>query len=109
MNEWKSLFPGDGLIRIGDNREVFTTSMFHQLRCLDILRARVVEVRRAKQSVVQPIADPLTTHCINYLREIVLCNMDSHLYAVVGGVPHNYICRDWERVYEALEKNQREE
>jgi hypothetical protein len=108
-NEWKSLFPGDGLIRTGKDRKIFSTSMFHQLRCLDILRSRVVDVRKGnrKESSGQTEEGLLTTHCINYLREVVLCNMDLHLYAVVGGAPHDYICRDWERVYDALANNQK--
>lgn len=70
--EWASLIPPGGhLMRAWDGTEVqtFTVAMFHQLRCLDIIRNDYVRQRRS----------PLLKHCVNYLRQSILCLADNHL------------------------------
>lgn len=51
-----------------------TIAMFHQLRCLDIIREDY-----ASES---GIPAPLREHCINYLRQSVLCLADVRLESV---------------------------
>ncbi|THU95092.1 hypothetical protein K435DRAFT_829168 [Dendrothele bispora CBS 962.96] len=105
--EWKSLFPGDGLVRFGNTSDTYLPSMFHQLRCLDILRLGVVlhADNSTSDTKNREGCSPLELHCLNYLRQIVLCNADLHLYPVGGG-PRDYVCRDWGAVYTALYQNQ---
>ena len=57
----------------------------------------------------------LSRHCLNYMRQMVLCRADLALDPVLGiGLgearvrPDTNQCVDWRRVYEELEKNQRE-
>ncbi|KAK1223020.1 hypothetical protein PQX77_014096 [Marasmius sp. AFHP31] len=125
--EWAALSPGDGIIhlQVGNNpsdiRE-FSPSMFHQLRCLDVLRARYAKVSSSAgghehgSGSSPPVAREfaLTHHCLNYLRQILLCNSDLHIDPIIGAdhkdadlVAHTHICRDWTDVYRALERNQR--
>jgi hypothetical protein len=111
--EWSSLFPGKGLIYHGKDKRVFTVSMFHQLRCLDTLRDGVVKVYKANHTAVE-LATPLMNHCLNYLRQITLCNADMHFDPLVGDESgtslesRRYrICRDWGRVYQELERSQK--
>ena len=56
----------------------------------------------------------LSRHCLNYMRQMVLCRADLALDPVLGrGTearvrPDTNQCVDWRRVYQELEKNRRE-
>lgn len=70
--EWAKLMPSGGhLIRRWSEHETqtHTVAMFHQLRCLDVLR----------NDYVSRTPSYLTKHCLNYLRQTVLCIADTHL------------------------------
>ncbi|KAK0215894.1 hypothetical protein EDD85DRAFT_441659 [Armillaria nabsnona] len=41
--EWETLFPGKRLFVFGPHEQVFSISMFHQLRCLNVIRNVIVE------------------------------------------------------------------
>ena len=76
--------------------------MFHQMHCLQRIRNAIVH------------GDPgyHTRHCLNLLRQVILCASDITLDPInIGtdgtdrvGVVH--VCRDWEKVYDLVEKNQ---
>lgn len=40
--EWSAMVPGDGLVYLGEHNRSFTVSMFHQMRCLDVIREELV-------------------------------------------------------------------
>ncbi|KXN86009.1 hypothetical protein AN958_10619, partial [Leucoagaricus sp. SymC.cos] len=133
--EWSSLIPSssslspNGLVYLGKYRQPYTISMFHQLKCLDIVRAETVRDRERDSDVAghegqvgegeggegREERKALARHCLNYLRQMVTCRADLELesfqYAShrspidLHGV---YECKDWSRVYEEVEKNQRE-
>ncbi|KAH8078059.1 hypothetical protein BXZ70DRAFT_901988 [Cristinia sonorae] len=110
--EWGSLVPGDGIIHLGENRTPYTISMAHQLRCMDILRQSVLE-DRSRPETAKP--GDLARHCLNYLKQMMLCRGDTYLEAFQydnNDVPIDlfsmYECRDWSAVYEAMKENQRE-
>ncbi|KAK7452701.1 hypothetical protein VKT23_012103 [Stygiomarasmius scandens] len=90
---------------------VFTTTMFHQLRCLDILRSAMNNHYHAE--AVPPMPE-LAQHCLNYIRQTITCTGDVHISDTLCYHGHPevredpLICRDWTRAYEALEGNQRE-
>lgn len=105
------MVPGDGLVYLGEHKRPFTVSMFHQMRCLDVIREELVRERVGDSDV----PSPLTRHCLNYVRQMVLCRGDMHLEAFQ--YPNNkdpidkeglYECRDWEAVYDAARRNQAE-
>ncbi|KAF9465116.1 hypothetical protein BDZ94DRAFT_408386 [Collybia nuda] len=110
--EWDRLLPSNGVLHLGDHHEEFTVSMFHQLRCLNIVRGSLVSHRS------QSIKDSemkLARHCMNYLRQMVLCRSQLHLESVRDHVgvrltvsETTHTCRDWTAVYEAAEANVRE-
>ncbi|EIM80336.1 uncharacterized protein STEHIDRAFT_162755 [Stereum hirsutum FP-91666 SS1] len=110
--EWDLLVPGDGLVYLGDNKRPFSVTVFHQLRCLNIIRKHLVLVARHELS--GPREDrsrTLTTHCANYLRQMALCHADLDLDTAVGKpevsvMPDVYECHDWSRFYEKVERNQ---
>ena len=106
-SEWAALAPHNGILHLGPYRQPYSISLFHQLRCLDIIRRDTVES-------LPPEDSKLSRHCLNYMRQMVLCRADLALDPVLGrGVdarvrPDTNQCVDWRPVYEELEKNQRE-
>ncbi|PBK87114.1 hypothetical protein ARMGADRAFT_1066181 [Armillaria gallica] len=107
--EWETLFPGNGLVVLGPHEQVFSISMFHQLRCLNIIRTAIVE-RGGIWG--HNGSSELVHHCVNYLRQMVLCRASMHLDDVVGwGKPEvftdTYECKDWDMVYLTVKENQR--
>ncbi|KAK0185496.1 hypothetical protein F5146DRAFT_1005480 [Armillaria mellea] len=106
VSEWDRLLPpGGGMLHLGPNQQPFSISMFHQLHCLNIIRAGLMESKRAADE--QPLQ-----HCMNYLRQMVLCRADGQLQSVRrstgGGVTawsQPRVCRNWRTVYDAAEAN----
>jgi Mycotoxin biosynthesis protein UstYa len=104
--EWESVAPDNGLIYLGKERRPFTISMFHQLRCLDVIRKRIIN---PLAYISEAAPDELLHHCINYIRQMALCRVDVTLeqtYAPPTGVKNNaQICNNWERIYEEQKIN----
>ena len=102
----------DGIVWLtmkGGERRPFTFSLFHQLRCFNIVRESLLARRHP------PYTKPgrLATHCINYIRQIVLCRADLTLESaghprgpntVVSDVTH--VCRDWSVIWDEIEGNE---
>ncbi|TFK62942.1 hypothetical protein BDN72DRAFT_848196 [Pluteus cervinus] len=87
--------------------EPFILTMFHQLKCLEIYHG---EYRRRFDMKSKPPPSRLVTHCLNYLRQTILCRMDLTLESVrskraQSDREYERVCRDWTKVYEAAEKN----
>ncbi|KIK54824.1 hypothetical protein GYMLUDRAFT_206115 [Collybiopsis luxurians FD-317 M1] len=114
--EWEALLPGDGgriwLSDNGQGKVPYTISMFHQLECLNVIRQSLVAFRHRNPLVPPQSPSRLTHHCMNYLRQMVLCRSDIHLESVrnhigprvaVSDVTHE--CLDWTAVYSAAEQN----
>ncbi|KAF9240377.1 hypothetical protein BU15DRAFT_87622 [Melanogaster broomeanus] len=106
--QWSALFPGEGLVYLGEDHHPQMVSMLHQLRCIDILREQL--------SLPLPVRpEQPARHCMNYLRQMLLCRGDIYLdpyqYASrIKAVNPNPVrrCLDWEAVYKAVEANQRD-
>ncbi|KAF8513316.1 hypothetical protein BU17DRAFT_53316 [Hysterangium stoloniferum] len=104
--EWSSLVPGDGIIYLGTTREPFMVSMIHQLSCLNIVRKHIVSQDRER-------TQGLARHCLNYIRQMVVCRNDANLepfqyFSNINPVDLSGIweCKEWEAVYDEIEKNQ---
>ncbi|KAF8183858.1 hypothetical protein K438DRAFT_1599276 [Mycena galopus ATCC 62051] len=101
--QWEALIPAsDGLVRAGPLNELFMVSMYHQLRCLDIMRRDYIAGANGKNTT-----DPSTRHCLNYIRQMVLCRGDRRLERVVDPygahavqIRGPYTCGDWTQVYQ---------
>ncbi|KAJ7642997.1 hypothetical protein DFH06DRAFT_924809, partial [Mycena polygramma] len=77
-------------------------AMFHQMHCLQRLRAAIVNPGST---------DHHAGHCLNLLRQTVLCVSDTTLDAEnmeggTDGIGTVHICRDWRKVYDFVEENQ---
>lgn len=99
----------------------YTVTLFHQFRCLDIIREAYVSLKELKPytsntsqrsgSTSGTTAEAaLVRHCMNYLRQTILCHPNLRLepaHNVVGTAIRGYdsTCRDWSKVYEAVKKN----
>ncbi|KAL5480771.1 hypothetical protein ACEPAI_9711 [Sanghuangporus weigelae] len=99
--EWETQFPSDGgYVELGPQNRTFQLTVFHELRCLGLIRDAV-----AAQSFGE---DPQRLHnCFNYLRELILCRADVTLEEVLDeqhSVNHMFphVCRDWEALYTAI-------
>ncbi|KAJ6464365.1 hypothetical protein C8R45DRAFT_910982 [Mycena sanguinolenta] len=107
--EWSKTLPESGhLVHLNADAsgeaEAHTVTLFHQLKCLDIIRAQY------KLPATAPIS-PRTGHCLNYLRQTVLCRPNLRLESVddeFGHSDRNYydtVCNDWTAVYREAERN----
>jgi hypothetical protein len=114
--EWRARLPaGDGLLRLGPSGRVFTLGLFHELRCLDTIRFALDDIfshpeRATPDEDSQP---PLVKHCMDYLRQMVLCHADLTLLNIksVLGQAHSqtsditHTCKDFSAVFAAAEEN----
>ena len=99
-DEWGTLFPSDGFVRLGPNDRTFHVSVFHQLHCLDVIRVGfLTNQTHALEHRIQ--------HCLRYLRQILTCHADTTLEVdirqvadgswthVANGVGSVHRCKDW--------------
>ncbi|KAK0500809.1 hypothetical protein EDD18DRAFT_1280052 [Armillaria luteobubalina] len=111
--QWPTLAPGGGIVYLDPNYTPYLPSFFHQFRCLDTLRLAYIsqEMGESKQGVTEAA---IARHCLNYLRQMLLCRSDLNLESVIS-VEHGHhavgrrrtqTCQDWRVVYEELDRNQ---
>jgi Mycotoxin biosynthesis protein UstYa len=69
--------------------------MVHQLQCLQVLRAEYTA----------GLVTEMSQHCMEYLRQSILCAADTRLESVrffrpphVVALPGEYECKDWTEV-----------
>ena len=116
--QWESVYPpGFGFVRLGEPRRILCVSMFHQLHCVE-------KFRLALHNPDDPIATiPHLQHCMNYIRQMVLCASDLTLEPVdmpaegkervgdwemdgeASGAGVEHLCWDWSLIYETLGQN----
>lgn len=98
-DEWGTLFPSDGFVRLGPHDRTFHVSLFHQLHCLDVIRVGYLTNRTHTFEHIQ--------HCLRYLRQILVCHADTTLEDDIpqfvkgswthsaNGVGSVHRCKDW--------------
>lgn len=109
--EWESLVPnGSAVVHLGPYKQPFTVSMFHELRCLDIIREEILR----DHTVSGPTE--LGRHCLNYVRQMVTCRGDLHLESFQYASHRDpidlrgiYECKDFEALYREVKKNRAED
>jgi len=102
-DEWNALTPNNGIIYLGAEKRPFSLSMFHQIRCLDIIRKSVRDRASKRPS-------DLDTHCLNYLRQMVLCSSGTEVDPVAGSNGNQPVysmrtCNNWNAVYSKVRDN----
>ncbi|KAI0658606.1 hypothetical protein C8Q70DRAFT_887584, partial [Cubamyces menziesii] len=105
--EWAASTPkGFGYIRLGPEHRAFAVSMYHQLHCLRLIRSGLAG-DHSDATMVH------FGHCLNYLRQLILCNADLTLepYDVLDrdfAVKQDnsvHVCQDWHQAYDAMSSN----
>lgn len=71
--EWAASAPGNGVVHLGPHKQPYTVGMIHQLKCLDIIRQDMVR----DHSTSGP--SEMGRHCLNYMRQIIMCRGDLEL------------------------------
>lgn len=103
---------GGAVLHLGPDLRPFTLSMFHQLRCLDIVREVIVDFFADNRTDAAYTRPALAAHCMDYLRQTAMCRADLTLESLwsntsskvtVSEITHT--CKDWTAAYEAAEQN----
>ncbi|KAF8155880.1 hypothetical protein B0H34DRAFT_798974 [Crassisporium funariophilum] len=106
--EFFSLLPSGGhAVYVADesgNPKKHTVTLFHQLKCLDIIRREYI------RDPPRPV--PMDTqHCMNYLHQTLLCNLNTGVESTKNALAtasrsYQSVCKDWTEVYKEAERNQ---
>jgi hypothetical protein len=110
--QWATLIPEHGgIVRLGPDRTPFMLSMYHQLRCLDIMRRDYIAGSLSPPGEHE--TSPSTRHCLNYIRQMVMCRGDRRLESVIDPFGEHAVqvrgtqtCRNWEQVYAFVRGNE---
>ncbi|KAJ7028059.1 hypothetical protein C8F04DRAFT_69278 [Mycena alexandri] len=106
LEEWASSSPvGYGYLRLGSEHRAFDVAMFHETHCLHALRFYLGEytVKLA----------PHFQHCLNYLRQFILCSPNLTLEPPdvltrdfeTDRVGATHVCLNWEIMYAEMAEN----
>ncbi|KXH63425.1 hypothetical protein CNYM01_12901 [Colletotrichum nymphaeae SA-01] len=102
--EYKVQFPPadiSGVLSPDDKRSGWVLSVFHQIHCLSIITTRL-GISRKEFADWDPFKLGHTAHCIEYLRQSILCSGDTNLEGESGswsesiGWGQNHVCRDYD-------------
>jgi hypothetical protein len=106
-SEWIADSPwGAGAYRLGDWNREFFVEMFHQLHCMRRMRAYYSS--GSDEAGITHIE-----HCLNLLRQAILCHADTTLERgdfmkanfTEQRLGTEYVCRDWQAVYDVVDIN----
>ncbi|KAF7329192.1 Hydrolase-4 domain-containing protein [Mycena kentingensis (nom. inval.)] len=107
MERWAtSTSDGFGYVRLGDEQRAFAAAMFHEMHCVRLMRAalsgRYDEMSRGHM-----------THCLNYIRQFILCTPDLTLEPPdiltrdfdSERIGSTHVCTDWSVFYDEAKVN----
>jgi len=101
---WDHLLPPSGhtvhLTESDGSIKTYTVTMFHQLRCVEVLQRAYADEGSHRT--------PIAQHCLNYLRQTFMCGMDMRNEPQGTSFTWNgaeNLCRDWEPILEEAERN----
>ncbi|KXN87295.1 hypothetical protein AN958_00156 [Leucoagaricus sp. SymC.cos] len=85
------------------------------MRCLNIIRKTLAQYYADASDNAQIQNPRLAQHCMNFLRQMILCRSNSRLESVRASKGNHvtswevtHTCQDWTAVYEAAEDNYRD-
>ena len=105
-DQWFSLTSESyGYVRLGPENRMFVISMFHELHCLRLLNLAFSKANVANKGHIK--------HCLNYIRQGVLCTPDLTLEPgdfeqrdfEVDRSGTTHTCRNWRSVYPVMDDN----
>jgi hypothetical protein len=97
---------GNGFMTAGLQERAFALSMFHESHCLRLMRY-------ALSGKYDPEAMGHMNHCLNYLRQEILCAADLTLEPAdvlerdfdITRTGATYVCPDWRELYRAVDES----
>ncbi|KAJ7457319.1 hypothetical protein FB451DRAFT_1274572 [Mycena latifolia] len=97
---------GFGYVRLGPAHRAFAVAMFHQLHCVRLMRG-------ALDRRYDDVARGHMHHCLNYIRQMILCDPDLTLEPPdvldrdfeVQRTSAIHVCNDWSVMYADAAKN----
>lgn len=81
---------------------VYQVSMFHTLHCLEALRLALDGTAR-DQGIAEDLSQTHAPHCINWIRQEVMCSADIALNSVLDEYRTPHQCRDFDRIMQWTE------
>lgn len=122
---WKDLFPsGQGLVALSNDEamarrlpasvkhnnnaseSVYFVAAYHQIHCLTVIRAALYHF---SENMTQTVPLAHTLHCLDSLRQEVMCHADDDLLYTddgkIFGDGQVRQCRDWDGLREWTERN----
>ncbi|KZS89248.1 hypothetical protein SISNIDRAFT_497611 [Sistotremastrum niveocremeum HHB9708] len=113
---WKAFspLPDTGYFHLGELKRPLDLPMYHQLHCIWAMRKGLADFSWHHMN------DGHMHHCLNYMRQSILCHADTTLepFDLVGlenglvehgsPVPYERTCRDWKFVSQQSSKNSEE-
>lgn len=120
-DDWASNIPPDsGYVDLGPDHKMYSISMYHQLHCLDVMRHGFAAAK--VKMLVWPgngtRVEHHVVHCLNYLREMILCAGDTTLepsdgFTIIAGKKYYgatgmdvvHRCRDWTQIRSFVDAN----
>ncbi|KAF8205915.1 hypothetical protein K438DRAFT_1715089 [Mycena galopus ATCC 62051] len=106
LDEWASSSSvGYGYVRLGPEYRGFALGMFHELHCLHVMRLVVGEHDADAVGHFQ--------HCLNYLRQFILCSPNLTLEPAdvltrdfeTNRVGATHVCSDWSMAHNEVAEN----
>lgn len=106
--EWGTLMPHElAVVYLGPSHRPFVASQYHSLHCLQMMRSAIIKNPPPGTSQREHMQ-----HCINYVRQMILCTADTTLEPVLDGAPSEnagvgvaHTCKDWSALAGATEEN----
>jgi len=115
LNQWQSLFPAGEAWKNDNDEPIFATTMTHQLHCLYMMGMIYSGLTTNKTDMFTPDYNIHFFHCIDYLRQAVMCSADlalePHLIADPddngpgdGSWKAMHVCKDYGQVIKYLDR-----
>ena len=113
--EWRTIlfYTDEGRIQLGEDRRAFIPAYFHQMHCLRGLQRSIMFPGSHDDVNFLKGPDEHVQHCLNYLRQTLLCNPTDTLEKgdfmastfAEGTLGSELVCEDWEALFGEMNRN----
>ncbi|KAF7290733.1 Hydrolase-4 domain-containing protein [Mycena indigotica] len=107
LERWAtSTSDGFGYVRLGEEKRAFAVTMFHEMHCVRLMRA-------ALEGRYDAMSRGHMHHCLNYIRQSILCAPDLTLEPAdvltrdfeQDRIGSTHVCADWSAFFDAAADN----
>ncbi|KAK8092692.1 uncharacterized protein PG998_014733 [Apiospora kogelbergensis] len=119
---WRNLFPAaQGLVSIphdsplirpnvdtapsalDETHSVYQVSVFHTLHCLEALKF-ALDGSASEHGITEDLFQTHAPHCIDWIRQEVMCSADITLDSILDGAKTPHQCRDFDHIFQWTEE-----